>query len=86
MLNFSQLTLEPATRYASFPRLCALLIYLLKFEYPGVRQWIRKVASDFGWDWVSSIMRNKTIALTLSIGSGIPSKWNIQTSLPCHIA
>ncbi|KAG9220411.1 hypothetical protein CCMSSC00406_0003867 [Pleurotus cornucopiae] len=21
------------------------------FEYPGVRRWIRKVASDFGWDW-----------------------------------
>ncbi|KAF8638149.1 hypothetical protein AX17_002406 [Amanita inopinata Kibby_2008] len=21
------------------------------YEYPGVRQWIRKVASDFGWDW-----------------------------------
>ncbi|KJA19197.1 glycoside hydrolase family 2 protein [Hypholoma sublateritium FD-334 SS-4] len=21
------------------------------FEYPGVRQWIRKIASDFGWDW-----------------------------------
>ncbi|TFK44116.1 glycoside hydrolase family 2 protein [Crucibulum laeve] len=23
------------------------------FEYPGVRYWIRKIASDFGWDWVS---------------------------------
>ncbi|KAI0701284.1 glycoside hydrolase [Cerioporus squamosus] len=21
------------------------------FEYPGVRQWIRKTQSDFGWDW-----------------------------------
>ncbi|KIM78863.1 glycoside hydrolase family 2 protein [Piloderma croceum F 1598] len=21
------------------------------FEYPGVRQYIRKIASDFGWDW-----------------------------------
>ncbi|KAF8729833.1 hypothetical protein AX14_005932 [Amanita brunnescens Koide BX004] len=21
------------------------------FEYPGVRQWVRKIASDFGWDW-----------------------------------
>lgn len=21
------------------------------YEYPGVRQWLRKVASDFGWDW-----------------------------------
>ncbi|KAF9010820.1 glycoside hydrolase family 2 protein [Cyathus striatus] len=21
------------------------------YEYPGVRQWVRKVASDFGWDW-----------------------------------
>ncbi|EIN11242.1 glycoside hydrolase family 2 protein [Punctularia strigosozonata HHB-11173 SS5] len=21
------------------------------YEYPGVRQWIRKTASDFGWDW-----------------------------------
>ncbi|KAL0955666.1 hypothetical protein HGRIS_001893 [Hohenbuehelia grisea] len=21
------------------------------FEYPNVRQWVRKVASDFGWDW-----------------------------------
>ncbi|KII92216.1 glycoside hydrolase family 2 protein [Plicaturopsis crispa FD-325 SS-3] len=21
------------------------------YEYPGVRQWIRKIASDFGWDW-----------------------------------
>ncbi|KAI0047744.1 glycoside hydrolase family 2 protein [Auriscalpium vulgare] len=21
------------------------------FEYPGVRNWIRKVQSDFGWDW-----------------------------------
>ncbi|TFK54547.1 glycoside hydrolase family 2 protein [Heliocybe sulcata] len=20
-------------------------------EYPGVRQWIRKISSDFGWDW-----------------------------------
>ncbi|KAF9449648.1 glycoside hydrolase family 2 protein [Macrolepiota fuliginosa MF-IS2] len=25
--------------------------YGLNFEYPGVRQWVRKVASDFGWDW-----------------------------------
>lgn len=24
-----------------------------QFEYPGVRQYIRKIASDFGWDWVS---------------------------------
>ena len=23
-----------------------------KYEYPGVRQYIRKIASDFGWDWV----------------------------------
>ncbi|KAH7909288.1 glycoside hydrolase family 2 protein [Hygrophoropsis aurantiaca] len=21
------------------------------YEYPGVRQWIRKASSDFGWDW-----------------------------------
>ncbi|KAJ3556228.1 hypothetical protein NP233_g12026 [Leucocoprinus birnbaumii] len=21
------------------------------YEYPGVRMWVRKVASDFGWDW-----------------------------------
>ncbi|KZT29074.1 glycoside hydrolase family 2 protein [Neolentinus lepideus HHB14362 ss-1] len=21
------------------------------FEYPGVRQWIRKIDDDFGWDW-----------------------------------
>ncbi|KAK2460186.1 hypothetical protein APHAL10511_007777 [Amanita phalloides] len=21
------------------------------FEYPGVRQWVRKISSDFGWDW-----------------------------------
>ncbi|KAH7925650.1 glycoside hydrolase family 2 protein [Leucogyrophana mollusca] len=21
------------------------------YEYPGVRQWIRKISSDFGWDW-----------------------------------
>ena len=24
-----------------------------QFEYPGVRQVIRKMQSDFGWDWVS---------------------------------
>ncbi|EIN11243.1 glycoside hydrolase family 2 protein [Punctularia strigosozonata HHB-11173 SS5] len=23
----------------------------INFEYPGVRQWIRKTQSDFGWDW-----------------------------------
>ncbi|KAF8345546.1 glycoside hydrolase family 2 protein [Amanita rubescens] len=21
------------------------------FEYPGVRQWVRKISSDYGWDW-----------------------------------
>ena len=25
----------------------------LQFEFPGVRQFIRKTQSDFGWDWVS---------------------------------
>ena len=26
----------------------------LQFEYPGVRQLVRKTQSDFGWDWVRS--------------------------------
>lgn len=26
---------------------------LSDFEYPDARNWIRKVQSDFGWDWVS---------------------------------
>ncbi|TBU37489.1 glycoside hydrolase [Dichomitus squalens] len=26
-------------------------VLVVDFEYPGVRQWIRKTQSDFGWDW-----------------------------------
>ena len=30
---------------------------LLEFEYAGVRQYIRKTQSDFGWDWVSTLCK-----------------------------
>ena len=30
----------------------ASLMSSVQFEYPDVRQYIRKTQSDFGWDWV----------------------------------
>ncbi|KAF8971934.1 glycoside hydrolase superfamily [Flammula alnicola] len=44
------------------------------FEYPGVRQWIRKIASDFGWDWgpafVPSGIHKPAYLVTLASPSG----------------
>jgi hypothetical protein len=34
----------------------AALIFFIQFEYPNVRTWIRKIDSDFGWDWVCLIL------------------------------
>ncbi|TFY78864.1 hypothetical protein EWM64_g5145 [Hericium alpestre] len=31
--------------------LCTYLVKQYDFEIPGIRAWIRKVQSDFGWDW-----------------------------------
>lgn len=28
-----------------------------QFEYPGVRQYIRKAQNDFGWDWVGYLLQ-----------------------------
>jgi hypothetical protein len=30
--------------------------FFIQFEYPNVRPWIRKIDSDFGWDWVCLII------------------------------
>ncbi|XP_006457264.1 hypothetical protein AGABI2DRAFT_188899 [Agaricus bisporus var. bisporus H97] len=55
--------------------------YGLNYEYPGVRQWVRKVASDFGWDWgpafIPSGVYKPAYLVTLSSPSG--SKQTIGT-------
>ncbi|KXN81560.1 putative beta-mannosidase A [Leucoagaricus sp. SymC.cos] len=48
--------------------------YGLNYEYPGVRQWVRKIASDFGWDWgpafVPTGIYKPAYFVTLSAPSG----------------
>ncbi|KAG6916247.1 hypothetical protein DXG01_007744 [Tephrocybe rancida] len=53
------------------------------FEYPGIYPWMRKVASDFGWDWgpafvpVGIYKPAYLVTLSPSIGNSVP-----QTGTP----
>ncbi|KAJ3551099.1 hypothetical protein NM688_g4934 [Phlebia brevispora] len=57
------------------------------FEYPYIRQWIRKVQSDFGWDWgpafVPSGVYKPAYLVTLDSGS---SESNTPSSHPLLVS
>ncbi|KAF8525862.1 glycoside hydrolase [Hysterangium stoloniferum] len=61
------------------------------FEVPGIRQWIRKVASDFGWDWgpafVPSGIHKPAYFVTLPTETkdrAGPSIWIEESSIEIH--
>ncbi|KAI0047743.1 glycoside hydrolase family 2 protein [Auriscalpium vulgare] len=63
--------------------------YGVDFEYPGVRNWIRKVQSDFGWDWgpafIPSGVHKPAYLITLSnapsLGANVADPTTINSPL-----
>ncbi|KAF8893604.1 glycoside hydrolase [Infundibulicybe gibba] len=52
------------------------------FEYPGVRQWIRKVASDFGWDWGPAFIPSGIYKPAYLVTLSDSGKTDLETSTP----
>lgn len=52
-------------------RIPAALHLDVDYEYPGVRQYVRKTQSDFGWDWVRKRYKIDYTSVKMFVGSGI---------------
>ncbi|KAA1472788.1 glycoside hydrolase family 2 protein [Dentipellis sp. KUC8613] len=59
------------------------------FEYPGVRQWVRKIQSDFGWDWgpafVPTGVHKPAYFITLTGSGNNSAPPSNETSVPSSI-
>lgn len=58
----------------------------IQYECPNIRQWIREIDNDFGWDWVNEASLPSRIVnqLIVSLGSCVRAQRHLQTWVLDH--